>query len=81
MVNSSKSLSDNNSKLAPVQRPMIDLFAGCGGLSLGFEKAGFTTVFVNELNDDARIIIQFVYKYGCKSCFFKTQRQPTTASK
>ena len=38
MVNSSKSLSDNNSKLAPVKRPMIDLFAGCGGLSLGFES-------------------------------------------
>lgn len=33
---------------------MIDLFAGCGGLSLGFEYAGFTPVFVNELNDDAR---------------------------
>jgi DNA (cytosine-5)-methyltransferase 1 len=32
---------------------MIDLFAGCGGLSLGFENAGFTPVFVNELNDDA----------------------------
>jgi DNA (cytosine-5)-methyltransferase 1 len=35
-------------------RPMFDLFAGCGGLSLGFEHAGFTPVFVNELNDDAR---------------------------
>lgn len=33
---------------------MVDLFAGCGGLSLGFENSGFTPVFVNELNDDAR---------------------------
>ena len=32
---------------------MVDLFAGCGGLSLGFENAGFTPAFVNELNDDA----------------------------
>lgn len=32
---------------------MVDLFAGCGGLSLGFENADFTPVFVNELNDDA----------------------------
>lgn len=39
---------------AKVARPMIDLFAGCGGLSLGFEHANFTPVFVNELNDDAR---------------------------
>jgi DNA (cytosine-5)-methyltransferase 1 len=39
---------------AKINRPMIDLFAGCGGLSLGFEHAGFTPVFVNELNDDAR---------------------------
>lgn len=36
------------------RRPMIDLFAGCGGVSLGFEQAGFAPVFVNELNDDAR---------------------------
>jgi len=33
---------------------VMDLFAGCGGLSLGLEQAGFTPVFVNELNDDAR---------------------------
>ena len=31
----------------------VDLFAGCGGLSLGLEQAGFTPIFVNELNHDA----------------------------
>ena len=31
----------------------IDLFAGCGGLGTGLENAGFTTVFVNELDKDA----------------------------
>lgn len=33
---------------------VVDLFAGCGGLSLGLEYAGFFPLFVNELNDDAR---------------------------
>jgi DNA (cytosine-5)-methyltransferase 1 len=33
---------------------VVDLFAGCGGLSLGLENSGFYPVFVNELNDDAR---------------------------
>ena len=39
----------------PMSKPLsvIDLFAGCGGLSLGLEEAGFTPVFVNELNDHA----------------------------
>lgn len=31
----------------------VDLFAGCGGLSLGLELAGFHPIFVNELNNDA----------------------------
>ena len=31
----------------------IDLFAGCGGLSLGLEQAGFYPLYVNELNKDA----------------------------
>jgi DNA (cytosine-5)-methyltransferase 1 len=35
------------------QLTSIDLFAGCGGLSLGLEQAGFQPLFVNEINNDA----------------------------
>lgn len=35
----------NNQKI----HKMADLFAGCGGLSLGMEQAGFTPWFVNEI--------------------------------
>ena len=37
----------------PKKLKSVDLFAGCGGLSLGLEMAGFETVFVNELHEDA----------------------------
>jgi len=36
-----------------MKNTFIDLFAGCGGLSLGLEQAGFNPVYVNELNSDA----------------------------
>ena len=32
-----------------IKYKMVDLFAGCGGLSLGMEQAGFSPWFVNEI--------------------------------
>lgn len=31
----------------------LDLFAGCGGMSIGLENAGFKVIYANELNDEA----------------------------
>ena len=38
---------------------LVDLFAGCGGLSTGMEQAGFTPWFVNE------IVLIFCNTYKC----------------
>ena len=35
------------------EKYFIDLFAGCGGISLGMEQEGFKPILVNELNEDA----------------------------
>ena len=35
--------------IVSVIHKMVDLFAGCGGLSLGLEQSGFTPWFVNEI--------------------------------
>ena len=33
---------------------IVSLFAGCGGLDLGFEKAGFNIVWANEFDGKGR---------------------------
>ena len=53
----------------------IDLFAGVGGIRLGFEKAGFKTVFANDFESqckdtydlnfkDAKLIVEDIRKIG-----------------
>lgn len=51
---------------------MIDLFAGCGGLSLGLENSGFRSYFVNELNDDARQSYLMNREYSLGGFLFKS---------
>lgn len=36
----------------------MDLFAGCGGMSIGLEKAGFKIIHANEINKDASATYQ-----------------------
>ena len=39
----------------PVEKPsrtLVDLFAGCGGVALGFHQSGFETLYANELHPD-----------------------------
>lgn len=36
----------------------LDLFAGCGGMSIGLENAGFKVIYANELNKEAAATYQ-----------------------
>ncbi len=47
-------LWDEFSQITPFKSyNIIELFAGCGGLALGLENAGFKSVLVNEIDKDA----------------------------
>ena len=38
--------------MAKSRPTLVDLFAGCGGVALGFHDAGFETLFANEMHPD-----------------------------
>ncbi|MFB2834348.1 DNA cytosine methyltransferase [Floridanema evergladense] len=60
-------------RLSPNQqnKPLvIDLFAGCGGMALGFEAAGFQTVGY-EIIEDACATYQLNLQNPCHHCSAK----------
>jgi DNA (cytosine-5)-methyltransferase 1 len=46
-------LEEPSLKYSLKQPTAMDLFAGCGGMSIGLEKAGFKVIHANEINKDA----------------------------
>lgn len=55
---------------------MVDLFAGCGGLSQGMENAGFTPVFASELSHDAMNTYKANRKTLDKAGLFDSKKNP-----
>ncbi|MCX6757683.1 MAG: transcriptional repressor LexA [Candidatus Nomurabacteria bacterium] len=64
-----------NIKKAKQKFRTIDLFAGVGGIRLGFEKAGFKTVFANDFDQqckntydlnfrDSKLVVEDIRKLG-----------------
>lgn len=43
---------------------VVSLFAGCGGLDLGFEQAGFKIVWANEFDEALHETYRFNHPNG-----------------
>lgn len=48
---------------------IVSFFSGCGGLDLGFEKAGYNILWANEFDKD----IWDTYRYNHKNTFLDTR--------
>ncbi len=52
-----------------MERPtVIDLFSGCGGMSLGLEAAGFNIVASVEIDPIHNLVHHFNFPYGVSLC-------------
>lgn len=52
-------MSKNSNKTENILKPsLVSLFSGCGGMDVGFEKAGFHRVWANDFDHDAQRIFQ-----------------------
>jgi DNA (cytosine-5)-methyltransferase 1 len=49
-----------------------DLFAGIGGIALGFKKAGFNIVWANEMDHNACITYRYNFKHTLYECTIQT---------
>lgn len=64
-------------KFIPNNRPIaLDLFAGCGGLSLGLEAAGFDVAVAVEYDAIHALVHHFNFNYGATICEDMTQISP-----
>lgn len=45
-----------------MKKRTVDLFAGVGGIRMGFEKAGFETVFANDFDMNCKVTYDLNYK-------------------
>lgn len=66
-----------NKILAPSKRPkytVLDLFAGCGGLSLGFESAGFKSIGI-EMDENCCITYNENLQGECKQEFITSKME------
>lgn len=58
-----KAIENNHQSVKEGEMKTVDLFAGVGGVRLGFERAGFKTVFSNDFEPDCK----YTYDLNVKS--------------
>ena len=71
-TNYSQFLSDTLSLSAARGYTALDLFAGCGGLALGFEAAGFETIGY-EMDGDGCATYRRNLRGACHEIFLTTE--------